>query len=678
MAFASTADLIAMNAPSNRQGGNTATRYNWRQDAANHAADWYFESIIEDKGVMAGMSDAFIKSSLAAGSAPFITVPMIGWVAKVGPRGQKLASYSIAKYGPQTGSDWQWYPDAGNGILSSTNSPIVGNDPNDANVPTNSTDQKQFIQYIASKWGQSTKGGVKHYILDNEPSIWHATHRDVFPSGLSMDDLLARTLEYGAAVKSVDPNAEIIAPEEYGWTGYLYSGKDQQYASTHGWSGPFPDRSAHGNMDVMPWLLTKLNEENQKTGKRILDYFSLHFYPQSGEFGQDISNTIKLLRNRGTRQLWDPTYISESWMATNVTLIPRMKQWINRYYPGTKTAITEYSWGAENDMNGATTQADILGIFGREGIDMASRWTTPPNGSPTFKAFQIFRNYDSKNGAFGDLSVPTSTPGTSPDDVSAFSALRSSDGALTVIAINKDISASSPARRVSIQVSGFIAGAVEAWQLAKNTITKLPGPFVVSQGAITTQLPPGSVTIFVVNPTGPLPAPSSSPAPTFSKPPPPPPPSPPPPTHFPPNPRPPFPPKPYSNPRPPSPSPPRPKPPRHPTKPPPPSQQPPVFISTASVSKLNNSAVIVTKVTLVSGGPFNGLIDVEAYSPQGLKVFQQWASNQVFNSSVAIRSSWRWQLTGVARGAYVIKIGIFSNTWSENIYWNDRAATVRV
>ncbi len=30
--------------------------------------------------------------------------------------------------------------------------------------------------------------------------------------------------------------------------------------------------------------------------------------------------------------------------------------------------------GADEDMNGATAQADILGIFGREGLDLAARW----------------------------------------------------------------------------------------------------------------------------------------------------------------------------------------------------------------------------------------------------------------------------------------------------------------
>jgi len=45
VAFASTSDLDALNAPLNRSGGNAETRYNWQANASNRAADYFFESI---------------------------------------------------------------------------------------------------------------------------------------------------------------------------------------------------------------------------------------------------------------------------------------------------------------------------------------------------------------------------------------------------------------------------------------------------------------------------------------------------------------------------------------------------------------------------------------------------------------------------------------------------------
>ena len=81
---------------------------------------------------------------------------------------------------------------------------------------------------------------------------------------------------------------------------------------------------------------------------------------------------MQLRRNRSTRSLWDPAYTDETWINDKVQLIPRLRNWVNTYYyAGTPIGITEYNWGAENHINGATTQADIYGIFGREGLDLA-------------------------------------------------------------------------------------------------------------------------------------------------------------------------------------------------------------------------------------------------------------------------------------------------------------------
>src|SRR5262249_47205499 len=149
------------------------------------------------------------------------------------------------------------------------------------------------------------------------------------------------------------------------------------------------------------------------------------------------------LRNQTTRNFWDPSYVDPSWIGQNnidggiLDVIPRMQQWVNTYYPGTKVGITEYNWGAEGDMNGATAQADIYGIFGAQGLDLGERWGTPATGSPTYLAMKLWRNYDGNDSGFGDTSVAASV--ANPDQVDAFSAIRSADGALTVAVINKNL-----------------------------------------------------------------------------------------------------------------------------------------------------------------------------------------------------------------------------------------------
>ena len=150
-----------------------------------------------------------------------------------------------------------------------------------------------------------------------------------------------------------------------------------------------------------------------------------------------MTTATQLLRNRSTRGLWDPNYVDESWINATVELIPRLKNWVATYYfPDTPVAITEYNRGAESDINGATAQADIFGIFGREGLDLATRWTAPDPSTPTYLAMKMYRNYDGAKSSFGDTSVSATV--ANPDQLSAFAAQRSSDEALTVTVINKD------------------------------------------------------------------------------------------------------------------------------------------------------------------------------------------------------------------------------------------------
>jgi hypothetical protein len=492
-AFASSTDLNDLNFVLNRSGGNSETRYNWLLNAHNHAADWYFESLADSSATPGAANDDVIAQSKAAGAEPLISIPMIGWMPKLGPNRGKLASFSTNIYGPQTATDWEWMANAGNGISSPSGTNIVNN-PNDANFLTNSDFQQAWVQHLTNRWGMSTNGGVRYYIMDNEHSIWHSTHRDVHPIGATMEEIRDKMIEYGSMVKSNDPNVTVLGPEEFGWSGYLNSGYDLWYCGLHGWSAT-PDRSAHGNMDYMAWLLDQMHQREVATGNRILDYFTLHCYPEDNNVaGNDVSTSTQLLRNRLTRKFWDTTYVDETWVNQVIKLIPRMKSWVSTYYPGIKTGITEYNWGAENHINGATAQADILGIFGREGLDLATRWETPAASTPTYKAMKLYRNYDGNKSTFGDTSVSAAAP--DPNNLTAYAAVRASDGALTVMVINKHLTASAT---LSMNISNFVAaGTAQVWQLTSgNTINQL-SDVALSGNTLNALVPLQSVTLFVL------------------------------------------------------------------------------------------------------------------------------------------------------------------------------------
>lgn len=500
VAYATPAQLADLNAPLNRYGGNNTTRYNWQINADNRGQDWYFQSIPESSATAGKRGDDFITDAKSAGAEAALTIPTIGWVARLGANRAKLASYSIAKYGPQTGNDAQWMPDAGNGIRASDGARITWNDQADANTPNNSTIQRGWINHLVTRWGVAVNGGLKYYILDNEPSLWHETHRDVHATGATMDEVRDYMLAYAREVKNADPGAWVIGPEEWGWLGTKLSGYDQQYGNTQGWPAwsSLPDRSSHGQMDYLPWLLQQMQQASALEGRRLLDVFTSHYYPQGGEFGSDTSTAMQARRNKSTRSLWDPNYVDDSWINSVIRFIPQLRDWVNQYYPGTAIGITEYNWGAEGHINGATTQADLYGIFGREGLDMAARWTTPDTASPTYKAMKIYRNYNGSKSTFGDVSVKT-TSTSNPDSLSVFGAQRSGDNALTVMVINK-VAVSTP---VTVNLANFApGGAAQVYQLTSaNAITRL-SDIAVPAAAVALTVPGQSVTLLVVPASG--------------------------------------------------------------------------------------------------------------------------------------------------------------------------------
>ena len=494
-AFATSNQLADLNFTMNRSGGNSETRYNWQINAHNLAADWYFESYPDTSATPGATADDFVANSKNGGAQAMITIPMIGWMPRLGPGRAILASYAVSNYGPQTSVD-PYFTVAGNGISVTNNTPITWNNQNDANFPTNSAFHQGYVQHLLGQWGAATNGGVRYYLMDNEESIWFSTHQDVHPVGPTMQEIRNDFFTYAGMVKSNDPDALVCGPEEWGWNGYLYSGYDQQWASHNNWTpANFPDRSTNGGWDYLPWLLNQIHQHDLGTGRRLLDYFTLHCYPQEGSVGSsDTTVATQLLRNQCTRQFWDSNYVDPSWINSVIMLIPRMKSWVATNYPGTKTGVTEYNWGAEPSMNGATAQADLLGIFGREGLDLATRWTTPDSGTPTYLAMKLYRNYDGNQSAFGDTSVAATVP--NPDNLSAFAAIRTNDNALTIMVVNKVLTGSTP---FSLSLANFAgSGTAQVWQLASTNNTTRLADLPYGGGTISNTLPAQSITLFVL------------------------------------------------------------------------------------------------------------------------------------------------------------------------------------
>ena len=171
-----------------------------------------------------------------------------------------------------------------------------------------------------------------------------------------------------------------------------------------------------------------------------------------------------------------------------------MRDWVARNYPKTMTAITEYNLGALDHINGALAQADLLGVFGREGLDMATIWAPPEVNTPGFYAYKIFRNYDDAGNGFADVSVSARSDDQSK--LSIYAAERSSNHALTVLVLNKSFSDLSS----NIALSGFRgASAAAAYRYSADSagIARLPDQ-PIGDRSFSATFPAGSMTLFVI------------------------------------------------------------------------------------------------------------------------------------------------------------------------------------
>ena len=268
------------------------------------------------------------------------------------------------------------------------------------------------------------------YSLDNEPDLWDSTHARLRIAKLTYAELLRRTIEYSAAIKAAAPRCLIFGPVSYGWNGYqtLQNAPDGQ--------GRF----------FLDYYLIGMRQAEQKVGRRLLDVLDLHWYPEAQGGGKRITDggaaeSVVRARLQAPRSLWDPSCIEDSWITKYSTkgpirLLPLMREKIAADYPGTWLAITEYNCGGGNHISGALAEADVLGIFGREGPFAATYWHLAQDERFIYAGFAMYRNYDGNHSHFGDISVAADT-----DDVASTSVYASVDSTdpqhMVLVAINK-------------------------------------------------------------------------------------------------------------------------------------------------------------------------------------------------------------------------------------------------
>src|SRR3984885_14912576 len=460
--------------PNVRGGGDGTTRYDWQVDEGKRGFDWYFMGGNgETTPVPSASADLMVKTYQPADA--LMTIPIIPYVNK---SAAWSCSFPVSVYGAQQSTNPYVHP---NGDTCGNSIATNGTQLTDSNIYANHIDnttslQEQWVQHLVSTFGTATNGGVKFYQLDNEPYGWSNTHRDVMPNGATYPTITQLGQQYAAAVKAADSTALVLGPSDF---------------TLGGWIG---NTAQQGGLFAGQYYLQQMSAYDKAHGQRILDYFDEHYY-------FNVSTPAAQLAS--TRTLWDPTYNGGTWVEQwdfdgPMQLIPRFRNWISTYYPGTLLSLSEYSIDSgQKSIVDAIAEMDVLGIFGREPIDFATMWSAPAPTDPIAYAFRMFRNYDGNGSQFGDTSI--SAVSTDPGDLSIYAAQRSSDNAVTILAINKTTAALTSAIALA-NLTPPATAQIYSYSQASLTSIAHPSDAAITNGSVSYTFPGYSAVLFVVQP----------------------------------------------------------------------------------------------------------------------------------------------------------------------------------
>ncbi len=368
-----------------RIGGNRWTAYNWENNASNAGSDWNYQS----DGYLGGGNTpgqavvSRVDLALADGADVMVTLAMAGKVAadKDGP---------VAGDGSQANSNR--FRDA---CPAKPGSFVYPPDLNDACVY-----QDELVARLMDVYGADFSRIV--FSLDNEPDLWSDTHSQIHPEPATYAEVGEKSLALAAAVKEVAPEALVFGYAGYGYYGFVTL-------------SDAPDAGVH-DMDFVDYFLRTCAQAEADHGRRLVDVMDIHWYPEARGGGVRItadssSPETAAARMQAPRSLWDPDYMENSWITNDylggpIRLIPWLQERIDQLYPGTLLSISEYYYGGGDHISGAIAQADVLGIFGREGVVAANLWHLG-NTDDAFihAAFRMFLDHMGNGNPFGQWSV---------------------------------------------------------------------------------------------------------------------------------------------------------------------------------------------------------------------------------------------------------------------------------
>lgn len=453
-----------------RRGGDRANAYNWETNASNGSFmngfgnDMYLAIGLATPNAPAALDLELIARNRAAGRGTMVPFVLNDYVA--GPLGGNIpydnpGGWNRAQYFKRVGlvkpTAFATTPDVSDGFAY--------------------TDE--HFAFMRGKFtGDIYAPGPTQVMvgIDNEPDLYAFNFpmlqlgggAPLFaPNGVQIGtrvtgtEFTARFLTFARRVKTLAPDAVIVGPGHYHFDGWTT------------WHASMPEYASRGKWYMDDFLMT-VKTASDAFGKRLLDTWDFHWYPQTlsdGVYVWDLDHSARPLTAKeideivqSPRSYWDHDFDEDSWITRDhldgpAWIIERLQRRIDLAWPGTHLGVSEYFPGGCAHVSSGVAVADTLGVFARMGVHLAAMWPACDRLEFALGALALLRNTDGKGLRFADTVVRVEHPEKVETSVYAGSDDRRR---VTVLVVNK----TTASRRVGLRAfHDAKLGSVDVWRL---------------------------------------------------------------------------------------------------------------------------------------------------------------------------------------------------------------------
>jgi hypothetical protein len=415
---------------SRMNGGNNATKYNWRKKISSHP-DWY-------NNVYSNDWDKTSKEVTA--SHPTMQLmyafQLLGRVAS-------STAHNFNDWGYNNSNWWEGVHQnlAGGGVPNEANPGGDALVEGDVNLYTQEWPADSTVEILNHWFGPDGLGlnndQFRYWSMDNEADVWNGTHDDVMSDGLlPAAEFMDKFIEVAKKARALFPGIKICGPVTTSeWQWYIWG-----------------EESIMINGKYYSWFeyfIKRCADEEKESGIRVLDVFDIHHYPWAPTDNDALQNH---------RIFYDKNYvypgangiktINGGWdnSQNKEFIFTRIEDWLDQHFGeghGITLALSEWSPGPDEPNLASVIYATHLGLFANNGVEFFTPWTW---FTGMWESLHLFSRYAK--------GFSVSSTSSLENKVSAYTTVNEASDSMTVIIVNRDMVSE---QNVTVNIDNFAA-----------------------------------------------------------------------------------------------------------------------------------------------------------------------------------------------------------------------------